>query len=774
MITRDWPSFTQFSCILALCLSLGTACSPPLRKAEDLVAAHKYKQAQPLLEKLHAEDPALVQAQALLAETLFYTEGPLAALTHLHPLAQKQAEALPVRQLIQKIENEYQRFDELVQSPETEKIKNYLKTAPNTYLKERAQWLLIQTYQESGHKKERQTLFEKLKQESQDPLIQQILDWETALSAQEELIRLLDRYPKSSLRPLWYWQIVEQLAQKKKIAEANSLLVHFKEESQDETLKAAILLRQGEYNLDRNPIVALNYFRSFLQKHRKHPAGRELIYTIREKLGKYLSSGDHAFLAQAAFERYMYQTAVGELQATDPRNKEDLYLLGYYARKAEYFPVARQTFGQLMQAYPRTREAGLASVHLAAMQRSGKAYNTALNQLRQIRTSYQSVPEVLTAALWEEGIVYDFLNQPEKQASVCRLLLEVDPKAEKAPEALWVVVWQAYLKSDYAEVVRLLKKHRSDFEKHELESRFLYWLARAQESLEQREEARKIYTDLAEGPLLDYYSHRGKERLRVLLRGGEDQFATLTYQGFQTRAIQTPGYKAAFLARLKAAEFSDKDWPEAEQLFYLGQKSHFLKLAENSSQPEWQYLRGLILNQEGRYYEAITHYRYLAEENPLFVPVAFPLAHWFETMEQEAQKYKLNPFLVAGLSWQESQYKPDIQSWVGATGLMQIMPTTGEQIAKELGLSKYDLKHAETNIRMGTWYLNSTHKTFGGNAMFAVASYNAGAGPVLRWKKEFAHLPYDAQAESITYPETRDYVKKVFTAYWIYQSLYGK
>lgn len=765
------PAFSRISCLLLMCWGLGSACSPPLRQAEDLIAAKKYKQARPLLEKLHAEDPALVQAQALLAETLFYTEGPFAALAHLHPLASKHGETLPVRQLIQKIQSEFQRFDDLVRTAESEKIKTYIKTAPNLYLKERAQWLLLQT---PLPKQERVMLFEKLKQESQDPFIQQLLDWESALSQSEDLPRLLDRYPKSSLRPLWYWQIIEQWVQKKKMSEANGLLVHFKEETQDEALKAAILLRQGDYNLERNPIVALNYFRNFLQKYPKHPAGRELIYTIREKLGKYLSSGDHAFLAQAAFERYMYQTAVGELQATDPRSKEDLFRLGYYARKADYFPIARQTFTQLLQAYPRTQEAGLASVHLAAMQRSSKAYSAALYQLRQIRTNYKYMPDVMTAALWEEGIVYDFLNQPEKQANVYRQLIDIDPKAERAAEALWVVVWHAYLQNDYAEVVRLIEKHRVNFEKHELASRFSYWQARSLESLEKREDARKIYAALAEGSLLDYYTHRGKERLRVLLRGGEDQFATLPYQGFQTQAVQPPGFTAAFQSRLKAPEISNKDWPEAEQLFYLGKKEDFLKLAEYSAQPEWQYLRGLMLNQEGRYYEAITQYRYLAEENPLFIPVAFPLAHWYKTMEQEAQKYKLNPFLVAGLSWQESQYKPDIQSWVGATGLMQIMPATGEQIAKALGLGKFDLKDAETNIRMGTWYLNSTHKTFDGNAMFAVASYNAGAGPVLRWKKEFSHLPYDAQAESITYPETRDYVKKVFTAYWIYQSLYGK
>ena len=104
---------------------------------------------------------------------------------------------------------------------------------------------------------------------------------------------------------------------------------------------------------------------------------------------------------------------------------------------------------------------------------------------------------------------------------------------------------------------------------------------------------------------------------------------------------------------------------------------------------------------------------------------------------------------------------------------MQIMPATAANIAQKLGLKDYRLTDAPTNIRMGTWYLAHTHQTFDGNSLFAIASYNAGAGPALRWQKQFAGLPMDAMAESITYPETRDYVKKVFTGYWIYERLYS-
>ena len=111
-----------------------------------------------------------------------------------------------------------------------------------------------------------------------------------------------------------------------------------------------------------------------------------------------------------------------------------------------------------------------------------------------------------------------------------------------------------------------------------------------------------------------------------------------------------------------------------------------------------QVLNGQLMHKQKRYYEAVTRYRYAAEKDDRYLPAAFPLA-FFETIEAEAKPYGLNPFLACGLIWQESQYKPDIKSWVGATGLMQIMPSTGSQIANELELEDYSLSDAKMNIK---------------------------------------------------------------------------
>lgn len=755
-----------------------TACSlPPLRQAQELIQAQKYRQAQPILEKLYAEQPDNLSVQALLAQVLFFTQGPQAALKLLRPLYQKHPDNLPVRQALKTIETELQRFDTLLQKPSLQALQTYVHAAPNAYLRERAQWLLILELTKLGRRQEAYQVQDALRTETQDPTILQLLDEMEARASPELLEHLLDRYPKSSLRPLWFWQMLEGLEQAKQHDKVKSALVRFKEEVQDEALKAALVQRQAEHYMQKNPVVALNYYRTLLQNYSKYIRARPLIYLVRDKLGKYLSSADHRFLAQVAFEQGMYQTAAKELQAASPTDRETLLRLGFYARKAGLTALARQVLSEVQQRFPRSLEAGLAGVHLAALQRAARAYSAALAQLRQIQAGYRSQPEVMAEALWEESVVYDWLNQPDKQAERCRVLLETLPRSPHAVDALWIVLWHSYLHGRYAEVLDMAEKYQTLYQKHELQSRFLYWKARTWEQLEQSKKAESVYLTLSQGPALDYYTHRARERLRVLRQGGVDHYTPLSYRGYRSEMLQLPGWFAAFRSRLQAttpqSESPEVDWPEAEQLFYLRQWPEFLKIAQHSSQDDWQYLRGRLLTQAGNYYAAITEFRYKAEDNPLYLSVAFPLA-WFDTIEREARKYQLNPFLVAGLIWQESQYKPDIQSWVGATGLMQIMPATATQIAKALNLKNYDLKDPETNLRMGTWYLHSSHQTFTGHSLFAVAAYNAGAGAVLRWKKQFAHLPYDAWVESIPYPETRDYVKKVFTAYGVYQSLYGR
>jgi soluble lytic murein transglycosylase-like protein/outer membrane protein assembly factor BamD (BamD/ComL family) len=136
----------------------------------------------------------------------------------------------------------------------------------------------------------------------------------------------------------------------------------------------------------------------------------------------------------------------------------------------------------------------------------------------------------------------------------------------------------------------------------------------------------------------------------------------------------------------------------------------------------------------------------------------------------------LDPGLVYALMRQESGFDRKIKSSAGALGLMQIMPATGRTLARKEGLSGFEaamLTDAESNIRLGTAYLQDLKKDYKGNSYFVLANYNAGPEPARRWLREHGDKPLAMMVEDISYWETRGYVKKVMGNYWTYRILWN-
>jgi soluble lytic murein transglycosylase len=132
----------------------------------------------------------------------------------------------------------------------------------------------------------------------------------------------------------------------------------------------------------------------------------------------------------------------------------------------------------------------------------------------------------------------------------------------------------------------------------------------------------------------------------------------------------------------------------------------------------------------------------------------------------------LDPSLVYSLIRAESGFSPRAQSPVGALGLMQLMPATARAVEKD-ATDPQRLFQPELNIRVGTRHLKDLIDRYRGNLVSTIASYNAGAGTVDRWLKEFGTMEESEFIENIPYAETRDYVKKVLAGREIYRRLYA-
>jgi soluble lytic murein transglycosylase len=153
----------------------------------------------------------------------------------------------------------------------------------------------------------------------------------------------------------------------------------------------------------------------------------------------------------------------------------------------------------------------------------------------------------------------------------------------------------------------------------------------------------------------------------------------------------------------------------------------------------------------------------------------FPSPH-NDVMHPATQTLGLDKAWVYGLIRQESRFIMDAQSHAGASGLMQVMPSTGRWIAKKIGLADFAqdmLSDVRTNILLGTNYLNMVLGNMDGSQVLATAAYNAGPGRLRTWRATLTK-PMDSTVfiESIPYVETRTYVKNVMSNAAYYAALF--
>ena len=156
--------------------------------------------------------------------------------------------------------------------------------------------------------------------------------------------------------------------------------------------------------------------------------------------------------------------------------------------------------------------------------------------------------------------------------------------------------------------------------------------------------------------------------------------------------------------------------------------------------------------------------------------ISLPLRH-DDIIRQQASDKNLDPSLIAGVIFVESRFR-DQTSHAGAKGLMQIMPSTADYIARKSGGTEFvqgDLASPQINIAYGSWYLRYLLEHYHGNTVLALAAYNAGEGKVDQWWREVADRGERFRvADHIPFPETREYVGKVLDARRAYRREYAR
>lgn len=266
------------------------------------------------------------------------------------------------------------------------------------------------------------------------------------------------------------------------------------------------------------------------------------------------------------------------------------------------------------------------------------------------------------------------------------------------------------------------------------------------------------WTALATGDSLGYYALLARQALALpslvieqptwpdagpLLRTIADQLALLGATGFPAEADALAEWAGDQLAG------------DAEQLLALGRWLLDAGRTEAAVNLGWRAARVLGLHD--------------ARVLRLVFPWPFR-----DLVESEAQKFNLDPYLLAGLIRQESLFRTGVTSRAGAVGLMQLMPGTALQVAQRLGLEWHEglLGVADANLHMGAAHLASLLRRYRGDEVLALAAYNAGGRPVEQWRRWNPKQDWVQFVERIPYPETRAYVRTVVRNRTLYRALY--
>jgi soluble lytic murein transglycosylase len=347
-------------------------------------------------------------------------------------------------------------------------------------------------------------------------------------------------------------------------------------------------------------------------------------------------------------------------------------------------------------------------------------------------------------------------------------MLQRFPTGRYAERAAWRAGWWAYRAGDYRRTIDIFERGAAAAPRSDYRPAWLFWSARCYERLGDNPDAVARYQLAATDYLNSYYGRLASRRLAARQQPRPAPNVKRITASADAPSLPPTKDRITLLMSLGL-------WRDALNELQFAQRVW-------GDSPRVQATVALVQNRLGNLRPAINvmkraYPQYLAaggEDLPReILEVLFPVDYW-PLIQRHAAARGLDPYLIAALVAQESTFDPIIRSSANAIGLMQILPSTGRQYARRLGMRSFSVSsliEPETNVRLGTTYFNDLIAEFGG-AHFALASYNAGESRVREWKAERPGLEQDEFIDDIPFPETQNYVKRILGTAEDYRRLY--
>jgi soluble lytic murein transglycosylase len=383
----------------------------------------------------------------------------------------------------------------------------------------------------------------------------------------------------------------------------------------------------------------------------------------------------------------------------------------------------------------------------------------------------------LEEALYSGGNMYLLKQDGPKAAEEYMQLVQHFPHSTYAPSAHWHAAWLNYRQRHYPEAAKLMDEQITSYPAGTEIPGALYWRARLYEDIEHDfSQALNYYKTLNAAYVNSYYAILARQRIAVI---GQRAAVAPSPVLASVRMLDDPQLtdvlpendphliKARLLANAALNEYirpeiqmsaTSGQWgalAEAEIYESFGETTHALQAMKRSKLPFFSLPVSAV---PMAYWQLI-----------------FPRPYWSQ-IEGDSKAQGLDPYLVASLIRQESEFDPQAVSRANAYGLMQLLPSTGKSMAKKEGEKHFatgELLDPAENLRLGTMDLKRSIDHYGGQIEYALASYNAGDSPVHAWiaKDDYKDVP--EWVESIPYSETREYVQGIIRNRELYRAVYA-
>lgn len=530
----------------------------------------------------------------------------------------------------------------------------------------------------------------------------------------------------------------------------------------------------------------------------------------------YFDAPQSAEAGQVAVRLAALGSSTGPTDATQLRRRADkLFGNGL-------FVLAGQTYEQLARQFPAAANDDF-WLKAGASYYKGNAFNAALNALANVRAR---TPKLLSEAhyytgashlaLRNEAQALNSLNELRRigpdSPYIAALLLSLGhsyekrsltaqaaayyeqmtrqfPAAPNADDAHFWLAWRAHQAKDYATAARLLREHLALYgNTTDNRGKAAFWAAVDAERAGDKARALTLYRALLKRYGAGWYGINSERRISLLVQAGvqpldpaKDLLLTKAIAGLQEITVTVETLKDNDRERLE----------KAEQLVLVALHQSALNELEAAranalTSPLINLRIAQIYRLRNEPVAAINalkrpypdYAQTLPEEMPRQVwEVFYPLNFW-PAIKEQAKLRHLNPYFVAGLIRQETIFNPQARSRANAFGLMQLLPSTGQLVARRYSvgggrITVADLYNPLLNLRLGAGYLEQLVGEFG-RLEYVAAAYNGGPSRVARWLRELPSAEIEEWVESIPISETRLYVQGVYRNMRQYQRLYDE